>query len=443
MQWTSERVLALAPDSSSVKAVKKLSTLSKWSNLGDNARALWGECKGSGSKPYLTQIDLEGGPSFKCSCPSRKFPCKHGLALFLLRVDQAGAFGSGEPPDWVSEWLEERSKRDETQAKRAETKAKKDADPEATAKRAEKREANIQAGVRDLERWLCDLVRRGLASVQREPYAFWDEMASRMVDAQAPGLANRLRVLGGLAVRGEAQVDVLLEHLGLLHLLLEGYSRIDTLAQALQADIRTQLGLTQDQNALLQQPGIRDRWQVLGQASENENNLTARRSWLRGERSGRTVFVLDFAYGGAFTDESLLVNTAFEGELVLFEGHAPQRALVKTWEESEVLSSFSAEMDILNGTAHYAQALAAQPWLTRYPLALEEVQLIPTCGEKSETWLLTDASHQLPVHPDFAQGWTLPAVSGGQPLTLFGEWDGRAFLPLAASLTDKTVRLHG
>ncbi len=438
VQWTSEQILALAPDSGSVKAARKLLTLSKWSNLGDDERALWGECKGSGSKPYLTRIDLAGGPSFKCSCPSRKFPCKHGLALFLLRAEQAGAFGSGAPPDWVSEWLTERSARAETRVKRAEKKVK--ADPDAATKRAKKREATVRAGVRDLELWLRDLVRQGLASVQGKPYAFWDEVASRMVDAQAPGLANRLRALGSVAVWGEGRADRLLEHLALLHLLLEGYGRLDTLSPALQADTKTKLGLPQDQNALRQQPGVKDRWQVLGQASENENNLSARRSWLRGERSGRTVFVLEFAYGGAF-DESLRANTAFEGEMVLFEGHAPQRALVKVQEESEPLNRFDAETDILGGTAHYARALAAQPWLTRYPLSLKEVQLAPAAP--SGTWRVADASHQLDLHPNFTQGWTLLAVSGGRPLTLFGEWDGHAFLPLSASLASGTIRLHG
>ncbi|MGI9158218.1 MAG: hypothetical protein ACR2K1_00545, partial [Saprospiraceae bacterium] len=29
------------------------------------------------------------------------------------------------------------------------------------------------------------------------------------------------------------------------------------------------------------------------------------------------------------------------------------------------------------------------------------------------------------------ENWKLVAVAGGQPLRLFGEWDGRAFRPLA------------
>ncbi len=40
-----------------------------------------GLCAGSGKDPYQTVVDL--GPRYQCSCPSRKFPCKHALALLL------------------------------------------------------------------------------------------------------------------------------------------------------------------------------------------------------------------------------------------------------------------------------------------------------------------------------------------------------------------------
>ncbi|MFC6750247.1 SWIM zinc finger family protein [Deinococcus aquaticus] len=59
--------------------------------------SLWGECQGSGQTPYLTGVDLSG-PAFRCSCPSRKFPCKHALALLLLHATHTGQFGSATPP---------------------------------------------------------------------------------------------------------------------------------------------------------------------------------------------------------------------------------------------------------------------------------------------------------------------------------------------------------
>jgi hypothetical protein len=73
--WDAEQVLALAADPASAKAGQSLARAAKWSATGSSARALWGRCEGSGKQPYQTMVDL-AGPAFRCSCPSRKFPCK-------------------------------------------------------------------------------------------------------------------------------------------------------------------------------------------------------------------------------------------------------------------------------------------------------------------------------------------------------------------------------
>ncbi|MBW4639863.1 MAG: SWIM zinc finger family protein [Gloeocapsa sp. UFS-A4-WI-NPMV-4B04] len=91
--FTNAQILALAPDASSAKNGKTLATLRKWVSLGQNEQVIWGECQGSGKTPYQTQIDLTE-IAFKCSCPSRKFPCKHGLGLLLLRSNEPAAFNS-------------------------------------------------------------------------------------------------------------------------------------------------------------------------------------------------------------------------------------------------------------------------------------------------------------------------------------------------------------
>jgi hypothetical protein len=107
MKFSPEQIIALAPDAPSARAGRSLATLSKWVTRGRDERALWGECQGSGKEPYRTQIDL-AELAFRCSCPSRKFPCKHALGLLLLFASQPAAFAEGERPGWVVEWLEKR-----------------------------------------------------------------------------------------------------------------------------------------------------------------------------------------------------------------------------------------------------------------------------------------------------------------------------------------------
>lgn len=118
--WSTERVLALAPDASSAKSGRGLAVGAEWPSLGRTDRAVWGECQGSGKSPYQTRIDLTE-PAFKCSCPSRKFPCRHAIGLFLLAVEQPALVKGGEPPAWVSDWLDGRDERATKTVERAES----------------------------------------------------------------------------------------------------------------------------------------------------------------------------------------------------------------------------------------------------------------------------------------------------------------------------------
>src|SRR5678815_5061397 len=101
-------VLDLAPDASSASAARGCSNPGKWVTIGRSDVALWGEFQGSGSKPYQTQVDLRE-PAFKCSCPSRKFPCKHGLGIMLIFASGENAIAQAKRPQWVDEWMSTRA----------------------------------------------------------------------------------------------------------------------------------------------------------------------------------------------------------------------------------------------------------------------------------------------------------------------------------------------
>src|SRR6202012_4109428 len=84
-RWSVAQIHALAPDPASQKAGTNLAARGPWSETGASpaANLLWGDCKGSGSKPYQVTIELSA-PAFACSCPSRKFPCKHADGVLVL-----------------------------------------------------------------------------------------------------------------------------------------------------------------------------------------------------------------------------------------------------------------------------------------------------------------------------------------------------------------------
>ena len=92
--YTAAQIAQLAPDAASNKAAAALGA-NKWPLLEKQGNALWGHCQGSGKNPYQTAVDLSAEPAFKCSCPSRKFPCKHGLALLLRYAENPERFQEG------------------------------------------------------------------------------------------------------------------------------------------------------------------------------------------------------------------------------------------------------------------------------------------------------------------------------------------------------------
>lgn len=94
----------LATDQASLKAAAGLAKPGKWSGTGmsPDGALVWGECAGSGANPYRVMADLRDLGS-KCTCPSRKFPCKHVLALLWLNAESVVPFPPGETPVWVGD----------------------------------------------------------------------------------------------------------------------------------------------------------------------------------------------------------------------------------------------------------------------------------------------------------------------------------------------------
>ena len=432
-----EQVAGLASDDASLKAGRSLASERRWSGLGRSEHALWGFCQGSGSKPYQTQVDLSG-PAFRCSCPSRKFPCKHALGLLLLVAGSPAAAPDAEPPDWVTEWLASREQRDERAQARAE---KKEAppNPEAQARRQAKREERVEAGLEELERWLHDLARQGLAQAPRRPYGFWDEAAARLVDAQASALAGRLQALGGLAAAGgDRWADALLEDLGLVQLLVSAYRRLDALPEDLRAEVRTLVGWTVSQEEVLGSELVRDRWAVLGRRVEEQERLRVQRVWLRGLDSGREALVLSFAAAAQPLDAGLATGTMVDASLAFYPGALPLRALVAEQHAAPEPLEQLPGGSVSAALAARANVLARQPWLWRLPVCLTGVVPVREDGG----WLAAEPGGEaLPLACDELDGWRLAALAGGRPVALFGEWRREHVRPVSVYAQGRFVLL--
>ncbi|RSK33118.1 SWIM zinc finger family protein [Hymenobacter metallilatus] len=455
MTWTEEQARALITDTGTLKRGQELAAPAKWGNLGRTDTAAWGECKGSGSKPYQTGIDLTA-PAFKCSCPSRVFPCKHGAGLLLLLARQPQLLSPAEPPGWLQEWLDKRQQAQEKQvAKSVDTAAAAAVDPAAAEtaaavarqKREVQRQNRMQRGAQELEIWLVDIIRAGLAALDQQPRSYWENQAARLVDNQLPGLATVVRELPALRHQGADWPSRMLSRLGELYLLVRAFLRLPELSEDARQEVLQLVSVNlKKEDVQATQPSVTDEWRVLALATTEEDRLTVRRAWLQGQRTSCFALVVEFSFGGQAFATPLVPDGFYEGELTFYPGLLPLRAIPGqlTFQgiqpANPVPPGSGGPGQLL---AAYAAALARQPWLREWPALLGGGVPVPT----AEGWVLrfpaepsaagmvgatsvTNRLIEIRLLCDDSFGWELRAISGGFPLTVFGEWTGQGLRPL-------------
>jgi hypothetical protein len=303
-------------------------------------------------------------------------------------------------------------------------------DPQAAARRAALRAERVAAGLDELDRWIHDRIRSGLSGLEHAGYAEIDRIGARMVDAQAPGVANLLRAIPA-ELAGPDWPARVLEQLAGLHLLIQAHRRLAELPLGLQATVRSRVGYPVAKQDVLAQSGVADRWLAVGMVDVVEFRLETRRVWLYGQRSGRWALWLNFAPPGGYLDTTVLPGQLLEAELHFYPGSGQYRALIGRQVdlgEAADRRPATATETLADVQRRFATLLAEDPWATRMP-ALLDVTPIPRAA--GEPWLLRDrAGTACRLVEPTGEPWSLLARSGGEPIAVFGEWDGRALRPL-------------
>ena len=419
--------MAAAPDSASQVAGRRLARPGPWGAIGTSDGLLWGECQGSGRTPYRVTVDT-GTRRYQCSCPSRKFPCKHALGLLFLwaqgQIDESGAVAgfAREFADRARPAADpDPGPREQTPEQRA-----------AAAARAAARDQRVADGLAELDRWLADQVAGGLARVAQDPYGWAEAAATRMVDAQAPGVAAALRRLPAVVASAGPRWPLrLLDELAMLHLLARGYARRSELPADLVATVRDHVGFTVPRATVLAGPPVRDHWVIVGFRDLDTETVSTRRVWLHGRRSGRWAQVLFFAAGGATLDASLVPATVLDADLHFYPGRAGLRAAVgATHAEPVPAADWRPPADPITVAAdRWAAALAADPWQHQIPVVLRG-RVDHADGDDGRGWSITDtAGDAIAPHGTELDLWRLLALTAGHTLDVAGEWSAEGFRP--------------
>ena len=356
-----------------------------------------------------------------CTCSFYPKPCVHAQALALLYGREGDAVF--EPadvlPDWAAALLNGQPTRlgatRTTDIQRAADRTRRHAD----------RLERAAHGFEDLEAWLLDTLRRGLATAVSEDPAFYQTIAGRLADASMRGLSRNLRLLEAIPVADVDWADRTLAVLADAALALRAFQARERLPEALLYDLEAFIGIPQKKETVLEQgETLHDTWAVAGVCEETvEAQLQVRRCWLFGARNRRFALLLDYAFGDTEFPPGYKPGTVLEGPLAFYPSAWPQRALVPGALQTlpklvHKLPGFDHLADLLQA---YAAALGAQPWLPQFPAVLNQV--IPF-HRQNRFGLADPAGQSLPIAAADSAGWSLLALSGGRLLTVFGEWDG-------------------
>ncbi len=462
---------SLAPDQASLNAAKKLLAPKKWPLLEQDDAFLWGHCQGSGSTPYRV-VYAVADQGYKCSCPSRKFPCKHVLALMWLKADQGGLFKEGAAPEWIAEWMARRRPKVEgagdatagsdpgaskgkggsaasSAAIATEAKPKDPAAAErARVRNAKKREESIRGGLDELDAWLTDQLARGLIAFSSQATDACQTISRRLYDAKAPGLGLITAALGS-DVYGWPEAerpDRLLAVFGQLHLVAEAYRRQDALSPALKADVRNAVGWTTTREALLKDPEVErlaGDWAVGAVRSETQvDRLRRHETWLVGiseENLDRRALLLDYVPAATGGSPSYTAGDVLKAQLAFYPSASPLRAQISSDEQTLVTVAPSASglgHSLEAGLAQLDEERAQLPWRNMGSLWAHDLQvgfdeggaawIHDGSGERALPVAASDAPELLPLVglPTWTGMvlWDGHVASLGLALTTMGPW---------------------
>jgi SWIM zinc finger len=434
-------VVAVAPSPARFAAAEAIAVPSRWAALGADRRAAWGRCRGSGREPYDTMVD-HSEVAWRCTCPSRSHPCKHALALLAMWV--RGQVPDAAAPPTVSRWADGNAPRSASGESPAGAPASGGAAGEADDRPGshdhrdrsrDERLARLVEGLVDLDRWLDDRIRTGLADPALARYATWDSLAARLVDARAGALANRVRRLAGAVGTKPEWHEHVLAELGVLHLLAQAGRRVRNLPAPLADAVATACGWQVRQADVLAGVPETDTWVVAGRSDTREDRIEVRRVWLHGASTGRWAMILSFAAYRQSLDDSLPVGTAMEADLHRYPG-AGLRALVGSVHAVDALDRSCSPPSVTVAAACDAigEALIAEPWSDHVPATVRG-----TVTRRAARWVLADETGSIPLAADASGLAVVLAASAGEPIDVTVEWTSDGAVPLTVHLDDRAL----
>lgn len=186
---TKEYIEQQAPDLSTVKNAVSLSNKKSFilHSKTEDESLYFAECKGSGKNNYKVSADfsVENQPVFRCSCPSRKLPCKHSIGL-LQEILNGATFNIAEVPEDIKSKREKAEKRE---AKKADDIA--NPKPKKVNKTAKLKKMKKQLEGLDIaEKLVSEILEKGVSTIDLQASSIYTDIAKEFGNYYLTGLQN-------------------------------------------------------------------------------------------------------------------------------------------------------------------------------------------------------------------------------------------------------------
>jgi hypothetical protein len=183
-------IAAAAPNAEAAKNGRGLVLKNKFLALhhSPDETLLFGHCQGSGKAPYVCSADFAAPdkPVYRCTCPSRQFPCKHSLGLLYAKLEGRKFTAADVPADLAAkrEKAAERVEKRKVEAEKPRTVNK--------SALAKKIKAQLE-GIDLLEKLTQDVVRLGIGNMNAKTAHELEQQALQLGNAYLPGAQSALR----------------------------------------------------------------------------------------------------------------------------------------------------------------------------------------------------------------------------------------------------------
>lgn len=294
---------------------------------------------------------------------------------------------------------------------------------------SDKRILLMTQGANVLLDWLNDVIHQGIGQLSTTNPAYWESLASLLVDHKLGSLARRIRRFGPIIQEQDEWFEAILAEIGQLYLIAKGLAQLDKHPDMVQTELLAQAGKSFTKKEILATTPTHQSILAMGQTFGQEEQLSFRKTWYWLDQEQRFAMELDFIVGRKNSfPTSIPVGLVRQAATYDYPSTLPFRVLIDQIEpiqqevQPNMLDNFQEMLQ------QFGKALGQNPWLVDFPCIIKNIHPILSANK---IILADQAQNAIEIEYKHAILEYLTLFAGKQSVHIFGTWNGQAFSPIS------------